>query len=101
MNGSLLHDKVKPEGSGILRPEQLGCWRAHANVWRRILDEDIETAMVIEDDVDWDVHVRDIFAELSHQLGQQSLFPSLLPRSHPMIAPYGNSINYRKFYMTY
>ncbi|KAJ5381905.1 uncharacterized protein N7496_004333 [Penicillium cataractarum] len=89
VNGSLLLEKALPEGSGSLRPEQLGCWRAHANVWKRMLDENIETAMIVEDDVDWDLHVRGVFTELSHNLAQQTLFPSLSPRSNQTIAPYG------------
>jgi hypothetical protein len=57
-----------------------------------MLDEDIETAMIIEDDVDWDIHVRDIFTEMSNNLAQQTLFPSLTPRSKPTSAPYGKKI---------
>ncbi|EPS34900.1 putative lipopolysaccharide beta-1,4-N-acetylgalactosaminyltransferase [Penicillium oxalicum 114-2] len=89
VNGSLIQQKAKPDGSGILRPEQLGCWRAHANVWKRMLDEDIESAMVIEDDVDWDVHVRDIFTEMSAQLAEQTLFPNLSHAVNSSTAPYG------------
>jgi hypothetical protein len=57
-----------------------------------MLDEDIETAMIVEDDVDWDINVRGVFTELSHNLAQQTLFPSLSPRSNQTIAPYGKGI---------
>lgn len=62
-----------------------------------MLDENIETAMIVEDDVDWDIHVRDVFTELSHNLAQQTLFPSLSPRSNQTIAPYGKGIVRRRF----
>jgi hypothetical protein len=55
-----------------------------------MLDENIESAMVIEDDVDWDINVRDIFADMSHQLAQQTLFPNLVPQPD---APYGKRVN--------
>ena len=54
-----------------------------------MLDEDIESAMVIEDDVDWDVHVRDIFTEMSAQLAEQTLFPNLSHAVNSSTAPYG------------
>lgn len=63
-----------------------------------MLDENIESAMVIEDDVDWDINVRDIFADLSHELAQQTLFPNLVPRPN---APYGKSVNRQMFIMPY
>ncbi|KAE9970638.1 hypothetical protein BLS_004806 [Venturia inaequalis] len=37
----------------------LGCWRSHANVWRKIINEDIATAIILEDDADWDVNVKE------------------------------------------
>lgn len=55
-----------------------------------MLDENIESAMVIEDDVDWDINVRDIFAEMSHQFAEQTLFPNLVPSPD---APYGKRVN--------
>ncbi|KAJ5494918.1 hypothetical protein N7539_000034 [Penicillium diatomitis] len=90
VNGSLIQEKAKPDGSAILRPEQLGCWRAHANVWKRMLDDNIESAVVIEDDVDWDVHVRDIFTELSAQLAEQTIFPDLSHTVNSSADPYGD-----------
>ncbi|KAH7128331.1 hypothetical protein B0J11DRAFT_566962 [Dendryphion nanum] len=46
----------------------LGIWRAHANVWRYIIDNDITSALIIEDDVDWDVNIKQIMGLLNWQL---------------------------------
>ncbi|KAJ5910902.1 uncharacterized protein N7473_000205, partial [Penicillium subrubescens] len=90
VNGSLINEKAKPDGSKYLRPEQLGCWRAHANVWRRIISENIETALILEDDVDWDINIRDVFADLGHHMSSQKIFKQLLPRTTPEAATYGS-----------
>ncbi|KAJ5725208.1 uncharacterized protein N7483_006565 [Penicillium malachiteum] len=87
--GSLIHEKARPYGSHYLRNEQLGCWRAHANIWRKIISENIETALILEDDVDWDINIRHVFAELSHQMSLQKDFRQLTPRAEPRPAPYG------------
>jgi hypothetical protein len=47
-----------PRKPGSLRPEEYSVWRAHANVWRRMMEQDINTALIIEDDNDWDVNLK-------------------------------------------
>ena len=41
----------------------IGCWRAHMNVYQRMVHERVSTALIFEDDADWDV-------ALKHQLVQ-------------------------------
>lgn len=41
----------------------IGCWRAHLNVLQKMVRENVATALVFEDDADWDV-------SLKHQLVQ-------------------------------
>ena len=41
-----------------LKPVEIGCWRAHMNVFEDILDRRIATAVVFEDDADWEVTFR-------------------------------------------
>ncbi|KAK4946820.1 hypothetical protein LTR10_014323 [Elasticomyces elasticus] len=36
----------------------LGCWRAHMNVLQMIVNQNIATALILEDDADWDVGLR-------------------------------------------
>ncbi|KAF2271886.1 uncharacterized protein EI97DRAFT_366464, partial [Westerdykella ornata] len=40
----------------------------HANAWRYIIDNDIQSALIIEDDVDWDVNIKDIMGLMNWQL---------------------------------
>lgn len=66
-----MHEKAMPghvgnhDMSGL--PE-LGIWRAHANVWRYIIENNIQSALIIEDDVDWDLHIKEIMGNLNWQL---------------------------------
>jgi hypothetical protein len=54
-----IHDKVVPPSwSQDRKSAGLGCWRSHANIWRKIITEDIATAIVLEDDADWDVNIK-------------------------------------------
>jgi hypothetical protein len=46
----------------------LGVWRAHANAWKYMMDNNIQSALIIEDDVDWDVNIKNIFGTLHWQL---------------------------------
>ena len=48
-----------PRTPGRLRPEEYAVFRAHANVWRRIVEERLPNALVLEDDVDWDVKIKE------------------------------------------
>ena len=73
MNGSgiaeaaLPYDVKKPPG-GIPRAQEIGCWRAHANVWSHILSSGISSALIFEDDADVSVGIRDIMEGISKQL---------------------------------
>ncbi|KAH8807897.1 hypothetical protein F5884DRAFT_881435 [Xylogone sp. PMI_703] len=89
VNGSNIHENAKPQDSGILRPEQLGCWRGHANAWRKVIEENIETAIIVEDDADWDVNIHDIFRELSKQMRKGELRKERPSREEMRRAPYG------------
>lgn len=40
------------------KPGVVGCWRAHADAWQKIVSERITTALIVEDDVDWDADIK-------------------------------------------
>ncbi|EME40818.1 glycosyltransferase family 25 protein [Dothistroma septosporum NZE10] len=49
----------------------IGAWRAHMNVARRIVEQNITSALVLEGDVDWDIRIKTQmhdFARASRQL---------------------------------
>ena len=73
VDGSLLTNQSLPFQSGggaALRPGELGCWRTHVNTWRQMLDDGVETALVVEDDLDFDVEIRTQLLRLRPALAQ-------------------------------
>ncbi|KAK9491656.1 hypothetical protein V1508DRAFT_421210 [Lipomyces doorenjongii] len=89
VDGAAIADKAKPLHSYWLRPPELGCWRAHVDAWRYLLDSDFETLLVLEDDVDFDANIHDIFELLSTQM-QHNRIRTTPPTEHEKkIAPYG------------
>lgn len=66
-----MHPKAMPGHVGtnnMTGKPALGIWRAHANVWRYIIDNNIQSALIIEDDVDWDVNIKEIMGTLNWNL---------------------------------
>ncbi|KAF2266483.1 hypothetical protein CC78DRAFT_531596 [Lojkania enalia] len=66
-----IHPKAMPPHIGpndMTGTAPLGIWRAHANVWRYIIDNNIQSALVIEDDVDFDVNIKEIMGNFNWQL---------------------------------
>lgn len=43
----------------------VGCWRAHLNFAQRVVRERLSTALVLEDDSDWDISFRDQLADFA------------------------------------
>ncbi|PWN24637.1 hypothetical protein BDZ90DRAFT_234911 [Jaminaea rosea] len=46
-----------PWHDSLLSKEELAEYRSHATVWRRILDEQTPSALILSDTVDWDINV--------------------------------------------
>ncbi|KAK9372542.1 uncharacterized protein V1513DRAFT_452020 [Lipomyces chichibuensis] len=89
VDGAAIADKAKPLHSYWLRPPELGCWRAHVDAWRYLLESDFETLLVLEDDVDFDANIHDIFELLSTQM-QNNRIRTTPPTEHEKkAAPYG------------
>jgi GR25 family glycosyltransferase involved in LPS biosynthesis len=84
-----MNEKARPSDGGFLRDEQWGCWRSHANMWKRVIDEKLETALILEDDVDWDVNVHDVFEVLSRQMRRGKLRQTSMTMRERTAAPYG------------
>lgn len=47
------------------KPTVLGCWRAHLNVWQEMVRRQVSSALIFEDDADWDVGLRSQMIELA------------------------------------
>ncbi|KAJ4367294.1 hypothetical protein N0V83_006875 [Neocucurbitaria cava] len=47
-----------PEENIKLLPGIRGSWRTHMNALQRVVEQNLTTAFILEDDVDWDIRVR-------------------------------------------
>ncbi|VVT58204.1 uncharacterized protein SAPINGB_P006089 [Magnusiomyces paraingens] len=57
------------------RPEPMiagvkACYRSHANMWRKMIDEGWETMLILEADAVWDINIRQIFYHFGQGLEQ-------------------------------
>ncbi|KAI6363537.1 hypothetical protein MCOR25_005894 [Pyricularia grisea] len=60
IDGSEVQERVLPTDSRDkhIRKGNIGSWRAHINALRTIVEQDLTTALILEDDVDWDVRLK-------------------------------------------
>ncbi|KAL8830410.1 MAG: hypothetical protein Q9170_005747 [Blastenia crenularia] len=70
IKGSTVVNKTLPSLENLPKAERsrnniVGCWRAHLNFAQRVVRERISTALVLEDDSDWDVSFRDQLADFA------------------------------------
>ncbi|KAI9882124.1 MAG: hypothetical protein M1823_006131 [Watsoniomyces obsoletus] len=68
-------DEARP----TVKPAQIGCWLAHVRLWKRIIRENLQTALVLEDDLDWDLNIHPIAEQLSRQMAASDLTFNGLP----------------------
>ncbi|KAK7983924.1 hypothetical protein PG989_011326 [Apiospora arundinis] len=86
VKGEAVPDKAIPFGKNRdnLPNTYLGSWRSHINAVRRIVEEDLESALIMEDDMDWDVRLQSQLETVAK--GTRALLGS---GSKP-ISPYGD-----------
>ncbi|KAK9466186.1 hypothetical protein V1512DRAFT_264063 [Lipomyces arxii] len=71
--------KAYPYGPAMKKLSQdeykpyLGSWRSHMNAFKYIIDNKIETALIIEDDVDWDINIKSQLTEFARGLRASKL----------------------------
>ncbi|KAH9865518.1 hypothetical protein J1614_009103 [Plenodomus biglobosus] len=60
VTGDSIHQKAypPPDGNIKLLPGIRGSWRTHMNALQRVVEQNLTTAIILEDDVDWDIRVR-------------------------------------------
>ncbi|KAI9049405.1 hypothetical protein LZ554_006439 [Drepanopeziza brunnea f. sp. 'monogermtubi'] len=87
VRGESVVDKALPYGVNRtqLWESNLGSWRGHMNAIRKIVEEGITTALIMEDDMDWDVRLKDQLQLIA--AGTSSLQSSSNP---PFTSPYGD-----------
>ncbi|KIW54944.1 hypothetical protein PV05_07264 [Exophiala xenobiotica] len=47
------------------KPGSVGCWRAHLNIYTRMIEQGIQTALILEDDADWDIGLKSQLVEFA------------------------------------
>ncbi|KAL6249490.1 hypothetical protein RBB50_003343 [Rhinocladiella similis] len=67
-------------------PAVVGCWRAHLDVLQRIVNENIQSALIFEDDADWDIGIR---AQLT-QLARGAKYLQRMEEDAVSSSPYGD-----------
>jgi len=87
-------DFQDPNGKGVPNDGQIGCWRGHMNIWREMIRTGMSSALILEDDVDWDVRIVEQmkrFAIATQDLGsQRGLQVPKIAAIKPMTdSPYG------------
>ncbi|KAI2602032.1 glycosyltransferase family 25 protein [Hypoxylon sp. NC1633] len=65
--GKSIADKALPLGWNreTMQDSNLGSWRGHVDAMRTIVEEGISSALIMEDDMDWDVHVKAELAQFA------------------------------------
>ena len=70
-----------------------GSWRAHMNALNTIVDEGLSSALILEDDIDWDVNIKSqlsLIAQGTQQLGFDSNRRANKTSKLPLHSPYGD-----------
>ncbi|EGP86104.1 uncharacterized protein MYCGRDRAFT_74064 [Zymoseptoria tritici IPO323] len=82
-----------------LSDKSYGSWRAHMNALRLIVEQNLTTALVLEDDVDWDLRIKSQMQDFGRasqlliqpgQAGQEERDISEIPRTRSQTSPYGD-----------
>ncbi|KAI3247015.1 CAZyme family GT25 [Penicillium roqueforti] len=69
---------------GELGPGQARCWLGHLNIWRQMLLQKWSTALIMEDDADWDITIK-------QQLLRVAPLIQEVTGATDWSSPYGNS----------
>ncbi|KAI9718156.1 MAG: hypothetical protein M1828_006788 [Chrysothrix sp. TS-e1954] len=60
IHGKDVSDKALPSGADaeFLGPGNVGSWRAHMNALQTIISRNLSSALICEDDIDWDIRLK-------------------------------------------
>jgi hypothetical protein len=57
-----VENALPTEHNPWLKDVEYACWRTHADAWRKVVEEGWTTAMILEDDADWDGGIHESMA---------------------------------------
>ncbi|KAK3295095.1 uncharacterized protein B0H64DRAFT_298269, partial [Chaetomium fimeti] len=90
LDKTLPGDPNSRQGNGGFTTGNKGSWRAHMDVLQRIVHENVTSALILEDDADWDLRLKkqmQVFAQASRAFTQLSNGQSLAEQSSSLPAP--------------
>ena len=97
VDGNDIAAAALPSGvRGNLSPSTVGSWRAHINALANVVKNNYTSALIVEDDVDWDVRLKSLLKEfaVSNNVLEKHTgtfeFPDLPATLPPQHSPYGN-----------
>ncbi|KAG2418495.1 hypothetical protein HFD88_001596 [Aspergillus terreus] len=67
-----LDPKSLPNGANFswIKPTAVACWRAHMNAMQKVLQNSYSTALILEDDADWDISIKHQLREFARGVRQ-------------------------------
>ncbi|PNS19034.1 Procollagen galactosyltransferase 1 [Sphaceloma murrayae] len=69
VDASTMSSTTLPQGKVLSdEPGYLGSWRGHLDILNHIVHSGIRSALILEDDVDWDMQIRDQMASVANAL---------------------------------
>ncbi|KAK3381232.1 hypothetical protein B0H63DRAFT_475134 [Podospora didyma] len=88
VSGAKISDKVLPGDSWdkTISRGNKGSWRAHMNALRRVIEQKLTSALILEDDADWDLRIKlqlQVFAQAAKAFTQ-----STTKAGHPLAELY-------------
>lgn len=91
VKGEDVQNKSLPSLEGLPKDDKarnniIGCWRAHLNFAQTIVRNKLSSALVLEDDADWDTHLKDQLESFA----QGSQFVTGNPSGSKPHSPYGD-----------
>ncbi|KAJ2728670.1 hypothetical protein IW152_005903, partial [Coemansia sp. BCRC 34962] len=69
--GPLEADHLAQEHGYLINGTHLACYLSHLNAYRRMVSENIETALILEDDIDMEMDIRERHSKIMSQIGQK------------------------------
>ncbi|KAI9840909.1 MAG: hypothetical protein M1837_001236 [Sclerophora amabilis] len=84
-------DKAVPMGTNrtLLWETNLGSWRSHMNALREVVENGYSSALILEDDMDWDVNIHSQLRSLA--VGTQYVTSTMQPHRTAISSPYGSA----------
>ncbi|CAK7226121.1 hypothetical protein SCUCBS95973_006092 [Sporothrix curviconia] len=101
VDASTVQDRVLPADSASqsIHPGNKGSWRAHMNVLRQIIERNLTTALIMEDDIDWDARLKaqmGLFARAAQAYLQPGKGPEKATLARRHTPPFGKERSKRR-----